>query len=197
VNLRQGYGHTVLLFHCSPVRSLSRSLSRTPHFHGLVTKPNAHSRLQRRIHHMCCTSVYLPRRANDNLRQPLEPVCQFILQVMDIFDNLFIGEFPGLERSNENKEFGGEHGRYILVWRNLQKILNVSSTPMGFLAERTLSVAKTTLVTFSLTADLATLVKRAITSYFLIISAIGRSRAVLTCQDPQLLSARRIVAIDM
>jgi hypothetical protein len=116
---------------------------------------------------------------------------------MDIFDNLFIGEFPGLERSNENKEFGGEHGRYILVWRNLQKILNVSSTPMGFLAERTLSVAKTTLVTFSLTADLATLVKRAITSYFLIISAIGRSRAVLTCQDPQLLSARRIVAIDM
>lgn len=37
-------------------------------------------------------------------------------------------------------------------------------------AERTLNVAKTTLVTFSLTADLATFVNRAITSYFLLIS---------------------------
>jgi hypothetical protein len=42
------------------------------------------------------------------------------------------------------------------------------------LARHTLSVAKTTLVTFSLTADLATLVNRAITSYFLFISTLDR-----------------------
>jgi hypothetical protein len=36
--------------------------------------------------------------------------------------------------------------------------------------EPTLNVARMTLVTFSLTADLATLVKRAITSYFLHVS---------------------------
>jgi hypothetical protein len=159
-----------------------------------VTKQVFPSQPQKSILQMCCRwngglggnwwACYLPRSqwhmVHETVPETMEIFLEFVLQIINIFNNIAVWPFSSTEILCEWQQFGNKHSSQVGFWLFLYQVL----IPRGIekdqittdkivesqgTSELTRKVEMTTLITFSLIADLAISISSGIMSYDLCI----------------------------